>query len=102
MAKPYAQMTKRERDGRNSATWKRMRKQRWDAGDRTCWLCGTTITDYADYTMDHIHELGAGGSNDPANVRPAHGRRHDDLGCPGNYGRSRRKTKTVTVRSRHW
>lgn len=57
-----------------------------------CWLCGYPIAE-DDYTVDHVIErfkrpdLMA----EPSNWRPAHGRKHPEFGCPGNFGRSKRK-----------
>ena len=62
----------------------------------TCWLCGHPI-EPGDYSVDHVlprmthPEL----TWERANWRPAHGRRHPQWGCPGNYGRSGRKRKLV-------
>jgi len=62
---------------------------------RTCWLCGHHIEDLDDYTVDHELER----STHPhltwvkSNWRPAHGKKHPELGCPGNFGRSARRTK---------
>lgn len=33
-----------------------------------CWLCGQAGAD----TLDHVLPLSCGGTNDPANLRPAH------------------------------
>lgn len=38
------------------------------ANDDTCWLCGLPGAD----TVDHVHPVALGGTNDPANLRPAH------------------------------
>ena len=62
----------------------------------TCWLCGHEIPDW-DYTVDHVIER----KRRPdlmwvkSNWRPAHGRKHPEFGCPGNYGRSGRKQSAV-------
>ncbi len=66
-------------------------------GDR-CWLCGQRIGD-DDYTVDHVKprkhypDL----TWEPSNWRPAHGRKHPEFGCPGNYGRSNRRRRRVTT-----
>lgn len=62
----------------------------------TCWLCGRPI-DPDDYSVDHIIERSKDASLtwDPDNWRPAHGRKHVEWGCPGNYGRSGRRTPMV-------
>jgi len=58
----------------------------------TCWLCGHEI-EPDDYSVDHVVERSRAPELtwDPDNWRPAHGRRHPEFGCPGNYGRSGRK-----------
>jgi 5-methylcytosine-specific restriction endonuclease McrA len=58
----------------------------------TCWLCGYPIAE-DDYTVDHVQERSKRPDliAEPSNWRPAHGRKHPELGCPGNYGRSGRK-----------
>ena len=58
----------------------------------TCWLCGYPI-DPSDYTVDHVQERSRRPdlTTDPSNWRPAHGRKHPEFGCPGNFGRSSRK-----------
>ena len=99
MAKPYREMTRHERDARNSGRWKTMRRQILDASD-ICWICGHHGAD----TIDHIVPLAQGGANEPWNLRPAHGRKRPDLGCPGNYSRGDgrpRKTDTPQA-SRRW
>ncbi len=57
-----------------------------------CWLCGHEIPDW-DYSVDHVvpRSVAPELTWDASNWRPAHGRKHPDLGCPGNYGRSARK-----------
>lgn len=59
----------------------------------TCWICGHPITDPNDYSIDHVIErsLRPDLTFDPTNWRPAHLRKHDDLDCPGNSGRSNRR-----------
>ena len=37
-------------------------------GDLVCWLCGAPGAD----TLDHVTPVSRGGTNDPANLRPAH------------------------------
>jgi hypothetical protein len=58
----------------------------------TCWLCGNPIAE-GDYTVDHVIEQGKRPDlrDDPSNWRPAHGRKHPEFDCPGNFGRSGRK-----------
>ena len=58
----------------------------------TCWLCHHEI-DPDDYTVDHVIErsLRPDLAFVPSNWRPAHGRKHPEYGCPGNFGRSSRK-----------
>jgi len=72
----------------------------------TCWLCGHEIDDEADYTIDHVVERHNGGTHDIENLRPAHGRKHPELGCPGNFGRSARRKPgrryAKAIRSRDW
>ena len=99
MAKPYREMSQHERDGRNSARWKTLRRQILDESD-ICWICGHHGAD----TIDHIVPMSMGGQNDRANLRPAHGRRRPDLGCPGNYSRGdgRRNRNTPRPTSRTW
>jgi len=80
--------------GRSHSQFRKVREQVLRADDR-CWLCGHPGAD----TVDHIEtvaELVARNApvkafNDPRNLRPAHGRRRPDLGCPGNF--SRKKTR---------
>lgn len=83
MGKPYAQMTQHERDGRVSASWRKLRAAILQATD-VCWLCGKHGAD----TVDHIIPLAQGGTNTLNNLRPAHGKRQP-WGCPGNYGRGK-------------
>lgn len=63
----------------------------------TCWLCGHRIDDPDDYTVDHVLErkIAPALTWEPSNWRPAHGRKHPELGCPGNFGRSGRRTPKV-------
>ena len=96
MAKPYAQMSQRERDGRNSSSWKKLRAAILQASD-VCWMCGRPGAD----TVDHIVRLADGGDpQDLRNLRPAHGKRQS-WGCPGNYGRRSDKV-IVPPTSRDW
>ena len=55
----------------------------------TCWLCGHEIAE-DDYTVDHVVERSIAPhlTWEPSNWRPAHGRKHPEIGCPGNKGRS--------------
>ena len=64
----------------------------------TCWLCGHPIAP-DDYTVDHVieREKRPDLAWEPSNWRPAHGRKHPELDCPGNYGRSRRKRRMWTA-----
>lgn len=64
----------------------------------TCWLCGHEIAP-DDYTVDHVIErhIRPDLEWEPTNWRPAHGRKHPELGCPGNFGRSGRKRRRVLV-----
>jgi len=61
----------------------------------TCWLCGHEIEPW-DYTVDHVIERSVRPDLtwEPSNWRPAHGRRRDEYGCPGNKGRSNGKRVT--------
>lgn len=93
MGKPYATMTPTERNGRNTASWKKLRTAILAASD-VCWICGRHGAD----TVDHITPLHAGGTNSLANLRPAHGPRQP-WGCPGNYGRGRRTTTPPVTRT---
>jgi len=70
----------------------------------TCWLCGHTIADASDYTIDHVVPLSENLTLawDVTNWRPAHGRSHPELGCTGNYGRGARKPRRVQRASRAW
>lgn len=99
MAKPYREMSQHERDARNSARWKTLRRQILDESDQ-CWICGHHGAD----TIDHIIPLSQGGTNERWNLRPAHGRKRPDLGCEGNYARgngTRRRTDSAQT-SRRW
>lgn len=82
--------------GRRAQAAKVECQRRWGF---TCWLCGHTITDPGDYTVDHVIERKKAPhlTWDPNNHRPAHGRKHPELGCPGNFGRSGRKRRRVLV-----
>ena len=61
-----------------------------------CWLCGRQIAE-DDYSVDHVLDR----KHYPhltwvkSNWQPAHGRKHPEWGCPGNYGRSGRKRPIV-------
>ena len=83
MSKPYARMTQRERDGRNSVEWKRTRAAVFAIHGDVCWLCGRPGAD----TVDHVAPLSEGGTNAMSNLRPAHGPKQI-WGCPGNFGRN--------------
>lgn len=69
----------------------------------TCWLCGQPITDINDYTVDHVIPRSTAPELtwDPTNWRPAHGRKHPELNCPGNKGRGNRAPTTHTT-TRTW
>lgn len=58
-------------------------------------MCGHEITDPDDYTVDHVIERSKRPDLawEPSNWRPAHGRKHPELGCPGNFGRSARMNR---------
>lgn len=98
MSKPWSQMTKHEQDGRASAAWKRQVEQVYAIHGDRCWLCGRPGAN----TVDHIVELDEGGSNDLSNLRPAHGEKHPEWGCPGNFGRSNTKKRAPRLTSRRW
>lgn len=82
--------------------WRTLRAQILASSD-ICWLCGQRGAD----TVDHVIERSAGGPlYDPANLRPAHGRKIPGV-CPGNYGRgnatrARRRTRSTPNVSRAW
>ena len=95
MGKRWSAMTPAERNGRATAQWKRVRQAILTASD-ICWMCGRPGAD----TIDHVVPLARGGTNDPQNLRPAHGRRQP-WGCPGNYGRRDRAVE-VAERTREW
>ena len=68
---------------RSGYRWRKARAAILAASD-ICWLCGHPGAD----TVDHVIELDRGGPElDPANLRPAHGKKNPVTGCPGNYGR---------------
>jgi len=69
-----------------------------DTYGTTCHLCGHDCTQ--DFTVDHILPVSAGGGNDLANLRPAHGKK--TATCPGNYGRGARLITPTRNRSRTW
>ena len=84
--------------------WRKLRAQILAQSD-ICWMCGQPGAD----TVDHILEIKRGGAVlDPANLRPAHGKKRP--GCRGNYSRSaglrratpRRKNPQVNDVSRPW
>lgn len=56
-----------------------------------CWLCGRAIAE-DDYTIDHVLDRKRYPhlTWDRSNWKPAHGRKHPEWGCPGNFGRSGR------------
>lgn len=95
MSKSWATMTHTERNGRGTATWKRIRLQVLEREGGICWLCGQPGAD----TVDHVVPLADGGTNNPANLRAAHGARQPRYGCPGNYGR---KGSQPVRMSRDW
>jgi hypothetical protein len=95
MSKPWASMTHTERNGRATSTWKRVRLRVLAESGGICWLCGHPGAD----TVDHVRPLAEGGTNDPANLRAAHGPRRPEYGCPGNYGR---KGSPAPRLSRDW
>ena len=66
----------------------------------TCWLCGHPI-DPDDYTVDHVLERSTHPhlTFDPSNWRPAHGRKHPEWNCPGNYGRVAEKPSPTPVQA---
>ncbi len=97
MAKPYREMTALEREARTSRKWQELRRTIL-AANNTCWLCGRNNPP-AD-TIDHVIPLKDGGTNDPANLKPAHGKKIPELGCPGNYGRG--SSRPATASSREW
>jgi hypothetical protein len=94
-------MTQRERDGRGTQKWKTTREAVLRAAGGVCYLCGTN--DPPADTVDHLLELSKGGASDLENLRAAHGRKIPGL-CPGNFGRSGRKTPAPTPdhTSRNW
>lgn len=55
----------------------------------TCWLCGRLGSD----TLDHVTPIAFGGTNSPANLKPAHkacnSRRGATMGRPRRHDRSR-------------
>jgi 5-methylcytosine-specific restriction endonuclease McrA len=64
----------------------------------TCWICGNPGAD----TIDHIIPRSQGGAIwDPANLRPAHGKKIPGV-CPGNYGRTPRRPPKGLNTSRAW
>ena len=66
----------------------------------TCWLCGHEIAP-DDYTVDHVLERSTHPhlTFDPSNWRPAHGRKHPEWNCPGNFGRVPEKPEPTPVRA---
>jgi 5-methylcytosine-specific restriction endonuclease McrA len=68
-----------------------------------CWLCGRPIESEADYSVDHVvpRSVDPTLTWEPGNWRPAHLRRHDSIGCPGNSGRGARPV-APRVNSRRW
>lgn len=41
-------------------------------GPLVCWLCGRPIGPDEPWDVDHVVPLSRGGTDDPANLRPAH------------------------------
>ncbi len=68
-----------------------------------CWLCGYDI-DPDDYTVDHVIERSKRPDLmwDVSNWRPAHGRKHPEFGCPGNFGRSSRRVRASSWNADGW
>ena len=95
MGKPWRTMSERERNGRGTSQWKRVRQAILSASD-ICWMCGRPGAN----TVDHIVPLADGGTNALQNLRPAHGRRQP-WGCPGNFGRGQ-KSVSISKLSREW
>ena len=92
--RPYALMTPAERFARKSKAMARMRVRILAASD-VCHLCGRHGAD----TIDHVHPLSRGGTNELDILNPAHGRKSP--GCTGNYGK-RDAMPSMTVVSRNW
>jgi len=61
-------------------------------GDVVCWLCGYPGAD----TLDHVVPVSRGGTNDPANLRPAH------RGCNSDRGNRAPRPRRPAPRSRAW
>ena len=95
-------MAKRNSDRK----WRKLRASIL-AQSTTCWLCGYPGAD----TVDHVLEVVLGGAQyDPANLRPAHGRKTplpDGTVCKGNSSRgatlgNRLRAGTASTPSRRW
>lgn len=95
MSKSWREMTQRERDGRRGHAWERKRAAVFAQHGDVCWLCGRPGAD----TVDHVLPLAMGGTNELANLRPAHGKKR--AYCPGNYGRKSSPVEPPR-RSRAW
>jgi len=96
MAKPWKDMTPRERQGRKGQRWERKRQAVFARDGDICWLCGRVGAD----SIDHVVQLADGGGNDLDNLRPAH-MRPQPWGCPGNVYR-RKPARVVPTTSREW
>ena len=98
MSKTYRDKSRGQKAGHHSRRWRELRAAILAAND-TCWMCGRPGAD----TVDHLLEVAKGGDPfDLRNLAPAHGKRQP-WGCPGNYGRSGRKTQAQPLHgSRDW
>jgi len=93
MGKSWSDMSREERNGRGTGSWKRKRAAVLRASD-VCWLCGRSGAD----TVDHMDNDPT--NNDAANLAPAHGRKQP-WGCPGNFGRGKRPV-VIDATTRRW
>jgi 5-methylcytosine-specific restriction endonuclease McrA len=89
----WSDMNATYRNGRGTWSWKQQRKRILAESD-ICWICGRPGAT----TVDHLIPLSQGGTNDAANLAPAHAGRQP-WGCPGNYGRGKVAQPSRTTRA---
>lgn len=42
----------------------------WGKSDGHCWYCGARMNPFGDFSIDHVHPVACGGTNDPSNLVP--------------------------------
>lgn len=56
------------------------RKKIWERGNGICYLCGEPVL-FAEFTIDHVIPISAGGTNNLRNLRPTHYSCNQEKGC---------------------